>query len=75
MFCSMSAFLIELPVEVDVVANWHNRSCTSNAIDADEQMENERILVIEIDGWLIGNVSEMIDCLKKVNFNHLSLIT
>ena len=64
--------LIELPV--DVVANWLNRR-RSNAINADGQMQNERNLLIETTGFFLGNISEMIDCLKKVNFNHLSLIT
>ena len=72
--CILSEFMFELPVEVDVVVNWLNRS-RINTIDADEQMENYRILVIEIDALLIGNVSEMLNCLKKVNLNHLSLIT
>ena len=63
---------IELPV--DVIANWLNRSRNSNAINAKGQMENERILSIKIDN--IGNISEMLDCLKKVKFNHLiNLIT
>ena len=43
-------------------------------------MENERILSIEINGGgvvnvYLGNISEMLKCLKKVNFNHLILIT
>ena len=59
---------IELPV--DVVANWLNR--TSNA---KMKMKVERILAIEISTY-IWNVSEMLDCLKKVKFNHLiNLIT
>ena len=66
-------FRIELPV--DVVANWLNRSRTSNAINANGQMKVERILAIEI-GTYIYNVSEMLDCLKKVKSNHLiNLIT
>ena len=64
---------IELPV--DVVANWLNRSRTSNAINANGQMKVERILAIEMSTWNY-NVLEMLDCLKKVKFNHLiNLIT
>ena len=74
--------LIELPI--DIIANWLNRSRNSNAKG---QMENERVLSIEITGvdkvlakfkeiagCYIGNISEMLKCLKKVNFNHLILI-
>ena len=61
--------LPEFPV--DVIANWLNRSRNSNAINANRQMENERILVIEIADWYIGNISEMLKCLKKVNFNSI----
>ena len=60
---------------VGVVANWLNRSRSFNAINANGQMKDERILAIEI-GTYIWNVSEMLDCLKKVKFNHLiNLIT
>ena len=56
--------LFELPV--DVVTNWLNRSRNSNAIDAKVQIENERILTIKIY-LFIGNVSEVLNCLKKVD--------
>ena len=74
-FISYDDGLVELPV--DLVANWLNRSRNSNAINANRQMENERILAIKITGtgWYIGNVSEMLNSLKEVNFNHLILIT
>ena len=64
-------FLIKLPV--NVIANWLNRSRNFNA---KRQMENERILSIEISGIgkvYLGNIPEMLKCLKKVNFNHLIL--
>ena len=60
-------FLLEL--SIDLVANWLNRSRNSNAKG---QMENERILSIELTGFgivFLGNISEMLKCLKKVNFN------
>ena len=63
---------IELPA--DVISNWLNRSHNSNAINANSRIKNERTLAIEI-GAYIWNVSEMIDCLKEVNFTHLILIT
>ena len=77
-FIIYADFLLELPV--DLVANWLNRSRNSNAINAKGQMGNERILSIEINGGgvvnvYLGNISEMLNCLKKVNFNHLILIT
>ena len=64
-------FMVKLPV--DVIENWLNRSRNSNAKG---QMENERVLSIEITGGgvSLGNISEMVNCLKKVNFNHLILI-
>ena len=70
-------FRLELPV--GLVANWLNRSHNSNAINAKGQMENERILSIEINGAgyvnvYLANISEMLKCLKKVNFHHLILI-
>ena len=72
-FTIFDGFPVELPI--DVVANWLNRSRNSNAINPNRQMENERILAIEIDGLSNGNVSEMQNSLKEVNFNHLILIT
>ena len=54
---------------VDTISNWLNRSRNFNAISANGQTIKERILEIKIDDRIL-NISEMINDLKKVNFNY-----
>ena len=67
-FYNFDDIIIELPV--DLVVNWLNRSRTSSAINANGQMKDERILALDISTH-IWNVSEMLNCFKKVKFIHL----
>ena len=54
----------ELPV--DATVNWLHRSRNYDTINAKFEKGKERILKIQIDGY-ISNVSAMLSCLKKVN--------
>ena len=65
-----NCFLVVLPV--DAVSNWLNRSRTCGAISANGQAIKERILEIKFDAFdiFILNITEMLNCLKKVNFNY-----
>ena len=58
-------FQIELPV--DAITTWLNR--TYNPISANGKANKARILKLEIDAYIL-NVSEVLTCLKKVNFNY-----
>ena len=57
---------------VDSITNWLNRrSRNSTVFNANEKMEEERILEIEIKYCAHApNISEMINVLKKVDFNY-----
>ena len=58
-------FQIELPV--DAITNWLNR--TYNPISSNGKANEARILKIQINAYIL-NVSEILNCLKKVNFNY-----
>ena len=60
-------FATSLPV--DAISNWLNHSRNFNAISANGQAIEDRILGIEINARIL-NISEMLSCLKKVNFNY-----
>ena len=62
-FFDLSILLSEIPLPVDAIVNWLNRSGNSNAIN---EMEKERILEIQIDDY-IPNILAMLNGLKKVN--------
>ena len=52
---------------VDAISNWLNRIRTYGAISANGQAIKERILEIDYIPYIY--ISEMLNCIKKVNFN------
>ena len=65
-FFDLSILLSEIPLPVDAIVNWLNRSGNFKAINVNEQIEKERILEIQID-YYIPNILAMLNGLKKVN--------